>query len=395
MAKNTYTVQAGDNLAKIAEKLYGDQRFLALLLAANGGSTLIHPGDVLNVPGVPGGVKPNAPFGSGQQLEISQGLWNYIQAQDAAYGFGGASTQPAAPTFPAPGTYNNPPPSSGAAGADAAGFPPAPGPPPPSTYSPQQPDAGLELDVPPLTPPLTVSPVTTPGGRPLEGSYQQYQYGAGQPNPVGPSTPILAPSLKQVYNPYSGAFGAGQTAGDLAGLIDAQLNYQKPEGTYQVKQAGFVNQPYGDGTFGPQYAQAVGNYVNTQVSGGKPGAYLVWDSIKRTKTIGGGEGYPDLVQPWTEWAMKQIPWPVTAEETPGGGGGFGYGGGYGRGGYKSGDFTYPQASFPARPLSIGPARSFVPSRGSGYPFFGGGAQRAPGISNARSAAMVALVSWTL
>lgn len=51
----TYTVKAGDSLWKIAEQFYGKGTEYTKILAANSGKlkdekTVIHPGDVLNVP---------------------------------------------------------------------------------------------------------------------------------------------------------------------------------------------------------------------------------------------------------------------------------------------------------------------------------------------------------
>lgn len=81
MAKTTYTVQAGDNLAKLAEQFYGDQRFLTILLAANGGTSLIHPGDVLKIPDISGYQKQLKE--SGEKHYIAPGLWNAIKAEEA------------------------------------------------------------------------------------------------------------------------------------------------------------------------------------------------------------------------------------------------------------------------------------------------------------------------
>jgi len=51
----TYTVKAGDSLWKIAEQFYGKGTEYTKIIAANAGKlkdekTVIHPGDVLNVP---------------------------------------------------------------------------------------------------------------------------------------------------------------------------------------------------------------------------------------------------------------------------------------------------------------------------------------------------------
>jgi len=409
--KNYYTVKAGDNLAKIAESIYGDQRFLALLLSANGGSSLIHPGDVLYIPNVPKGVEPNAAPGSGKQLNISPDYWSYIQGQDQAFGFtGGQQAQPQT-NFPDPSVYNSPSVTAPQTTANQAGVPGAgvltgpaveqiPGYGNKNYFPPQDLFPGAEptlnINVPDID--YSVTPVGITGPAAL-----------GAANPPGPTkqqlsgpTQMSVPVLNLPNNPY-GALGQGVSGAQLAGLIDSQLDNAKPEGTYSVPRSAYTQQAYESGGSGPQYTQGVGSYTNVPVSGGKPGAYLLWDRIAQMsgqpwKQIGGGEDYPDLALPWTEWAGKWLPYPTERESAPayGGGGGGGYYGGYGGGGgggYTPPSFTRPQTRR-GEQLAVGPGRTRFPSRGSGTPFFGGGS-RQPGINGARQGGVVALTTWTL
>jgi len=233
---------------------------------------------------------------------------------------------------------------------------------------------------------------------PPPGSSAGYKYGSQsskyQPNPVGPQIPDLAASQQQTYNPYS-AFSQGLTAGQLALMIDTQLNHSKAPGTYQSRRVvGYE--------FDPVHGQVpiYGPYINVPVSGQNPlnpyyqGAYLSWDSISRTKTIGGGEGYPDLAPSWNEWAMKQPPFPAQGQAAGGGG----YGGGYG--GYGGG---YPPYEYPQYPAQIQPAPGVQvdPARRQSRPgYFGGGGYGAqpmflPGSGGARARGIASLVSWSL
>lgn len=47
---SSWVVEGGDNVFKIAEQVYGNQRMAFEILKMNGGSTLINPGDVLSLP---------------------------------------------------------------------------------------------------------------------------------------------------------------------------------------------------------------------------------------------------------------------------------------------------------------------------------------------------------
>jgi len=51
----TYKVQAGDSWFRIAEEIYGDQRYAEQLAAANGGVSMLHPGMTINTPAFGGG----------------------------------------------------------------------------------------------------------------------------------------------------------------------------------------------------------------------------------------------------------------------------------------------------------------------------------------------------
>lgn len=85
---DVWIVEPGDNLAKIAEQVYGDQRMLAAISDANGGVLVLHTGDRLYLP-----AKVDNPY-------ISQSQWNRLS--------GGGSAPPAA----APASTDLPPASS-------------------------------------------------------------------------------------------------------------------------------------------------------------------------------------------------------------------------------------------------------------------------------------------
>lgn len=71
--KGGYTVQSGDNPALIAQKVFGDQRYLDVVLAALEGASLTS-GMVLKLPDLTGYMKDLA--AKGQLHEVSQGEWN-------------------------------------------------------------------------------------------------------------------------------------------------------------------------------------------------------------------------------------------------------------------------------------------------------------------------------
>jgi hypothetical protein len=84
---STWVVESGENVFKIAEQVYGNQRMAYEILKMNGGSTLIHPGDVLSLPEWN---DPNVYVGANQvQNVINQNLkyadeWGYKGPEVAA-----------------------------------------------------------------------------------------------------------------------------------------------------------------------------------------------------------------------------------------------------------------------------------------------------------------------
>lgn len=91
--KNAYTVQAGDSPALIAQKLYGDQRYLDIVLAQLGGS-MLQAGMKLKLPDLRKYQKDLA--ASGQLHEVTQGEWAGAQAYTARTNYGQRQGQPQA-----------------------------------------------------------------------------------------------------------------------------------------------------------------------------------------------------------------------------------------------------------------------------------------------------------
>lgn len=415
--KKTYTVQSGESYASIAGKLYGgDQRLFNVLMAANDNASL-HPGDVIVIPDLSGykkGLRDR-----NEDHYVSPGLMNAVYEQEQKLGWRsgpGANVKAVntidapEPSFPEPGyyqdqaqvqaqaqlQYSEPPAGSPAGTATVNGM----GwvtPVPPGTITPGSPgQSSLNISVPNVwdsgtyAPQITARTYTTPGGRPITPQQNaQYVYGIG-PRPMPKSRPDYQVSAFGEPITSRNQTQTGYTASIVAALLDKPLTRQKAPGTYQAP--GMTGQ--GWGYYGLQ--NTYGGYVDTQVRGGKPGAYLRFEPETMTRTIGGETGYPDLQMP------NNMPggWPSDRRlfnqfGAPAGGGGSGYyppqgGGG---GGYAGGGYGPPPDVQPG--LNIRASRSYVPSRFSPFPFFGNSGVRRSGIEEARSAGIVALTSWTL